>query len=228
MGDDEAIIRKRFLFEGGRPLKKLCTSTLQLVDGLFHENANWNALYDSTQLDLVTFQDTTKRLHFINSRNSREIEDSEKLQKSIEDQIKWSENEIERLKVQLVEEQRLREHKEECERIVKLINQHPSRAELESGIDSLKKEISDLEKKKEKIETKEDTRRKQFHLVIQAMHALEAELEDEETKREKQDEIDASQEEVVIEADRDEVSEQVVETAQEADVDDAEMVDAVE
>eukprot|EP00300_Choanocystis_sp_HF-7_P034499 c47289_g1_i1.p1 GENE.c47289_g1_i1~~c47289_g1_i1.p1 ORF type:complete len:216 (-),score=66.27 c47289_g1_i1:72-677(-) len=182
VGDDEVIIRKRLLFEGGKPLRTLCANVLKLTRTVLDNDMTddeWERTLTATRLEIDKFGDIQRRARFILSRNEREISDSRTLQTSIEQQIAESEALIESLKVQLVEEERQRQHKEECQRLVDLINAHPPRAQLQDEISALHNEIEVLDQRQSHLQLQTSLRKKQFGLVIQAIRSLEAELDDE-------------------------------------------------
>ena len=76
----------------------------------------------------------------------------------------------------------------------KVIQQHPPRDESQQKIADLEQKLKKLSEKRNQLQQKQELRHKQFYLLVQCIHQLEDELQ-------QQDEIEHDEESSTIEMD---------------------------
>uniref|UniRef100_T1PJ00 Tho complex subunit 7 n=1 Tax=Musca domestica TaxID=7370 RepID=T1PJ00_MUSDO len=124
----------------------------------------------------------------------KELENYQQLSQTIEKNIEAAKQEIEESKKELVTAKQIRKNKMEYDQLAKVIKQQPDRKETQKHIESLQKELAELNEKKMKLERKFEKRQKDFSVLMYAVRELEAQLaedssSDEETSKSDDEEI---------------------------------------
>jgi hypothetical protein len=103
------------------------------------------------------------------------------MEKDIEDKIMRTEQSIEQLSVELMEQKALRRHREECENLAKVVVSVPSCASTEKTIIQLREECDHLRKMIASKEAQESIRKKQFTLIMQSISDLQRSIAEEDS-----------------------------------------------
>ncbi|KAJ8302366.1 hypothetical protein KUTeg_021353 [Tegillarca granosa] len=144
--------------------------------------------YQRMLASLTQCEYTIEKSVKVHQMNLKEQENYDKLSKQIAEKIKGATEKIAECKNELQQAKRIRKNRQEYDALAKVIQQHPDRQETMRQLQALDKEVSSLEESKESLEQKLDLRRKQFHVLIAAIHELEKILEEDD--RDKDDLID--------------------------------------
>lgn len=91
-----------------------------------------------------------------------------------QNQIKMAEEEIRQTKEELVKARIIRRNRMEYDAMAKVINKNPDRATQEKKIEDVQIDIEKLKAKEAALEDKLESRKKQFHVLIQSIHNLQA------------------------------------------------------
>ncbi|KAL5013483.1 hypothetical protein ScPMuIL_007753 [Solemya velum] len=179
---DDEIIKKRLLIEGdgGNDDKRL--------NSLLKTFIRWCQTSDSDEESDATLQRilsmtsqceyTMEKSVQVYQMNLKEHKNYEQLTKQIEQQIKDAQEKISECKQELQQAKRIRKNRQEYDALAKVIQRHPDRQETTKQLDSLDKELSTLEDTKESLEHKLELRKKQFHVLIAAIHEMQRILEE--------------------------------------------------
>merc|ERR1719499_1858846 len=100
--------------------------------------------------------------------NQAELENYEALHQRVETGITNAREEIEATKADLVEAKRVRKNRMEYDALARVITTHPDRESSEKRIESLR-----LEEREVKLDEKLDIRKKQFHVLVSAIHQMQ-------------------------------------------------------
>merc|ERR1719483_804237 len=136
-----------------------------------------------TQLASIEWNMTKSRMAA--EMNSREQENYRQVHRKVEDGIVSARREIEETKLELVEAKRIRKNRMKYDALAKVIQTHPTREESEARLEQVKQDLEQLQEKEYQLEDKLQARKKQFHLLVSAIHQMQdllAEDEDLEPK----------------------------------------------
>lgn len=124
-----------------------------------------------------------------------ELENYQKLSKTIEKNIEIAKLELEESKKELIIAKQIRKNKMEYDQLAKVIKQQPDRKETQQHIECLQKELAELNEKKLKLERKFEKRQKDFSVLMYAVRELEAQLVEDSSS---EDEDSKSDDDVVV------------------------------
>ncbi|WAR25589.1 THOC7-like protein [Mya arenaria] len=93
-------------------------------------------------------------------------------------QIEEAEKKILESKKELAEAKQIRKNRQEYDTMAKKIQEQPDRQGTTKKLEFVAEELASLEETKTKLDLKLDLRRKQFHVLISAIHELQILLED--------------------------------------------------
>ena len=109
-------------------------------------------------------------------------------------EIRKAEEEIRETKEELVKARKIRRNRMEYDAMAKVINKNPDRDTQGIKIEEIKSEIEQLKVTEAALEDKLESRKKQFHVLVQSIHNLQALLdEDNEINLTDKESIDESQ-----------------------------------
>ncbi|KAF9589086.1 hypothetical protein IFM89_018817 [Coptis chinensis] len=185
--EDDTIIKHRLLTRttttrGEPPLKKLQKKFISFALEVDKDADNYNVcdkLYKNLLQEMNTFELPLLKSKAVIDANVREKDNFNELQDGLRRQILQAEGDIEELKQQLEESKIERKHKEECEKIRRLVNLQPPRAETQKVITELEKEIGMLEAENTAGSRTLELRKKQFSLLLHVVDELQNTIEDE-------------------------------------------------
>jgi len=124
-----------------------------------------------TQLASIEWNMTKSRLAA--DMNKEEQENYSKVHQKVESGIVSAREEIEETKAELVEAKRIRKNRMEYDALAKVIMTHPDRDTSGARLEQVKTEQRQLEEKQIMLEDKLDIRKKQFHVLVSAIHGLQ-------------------------------------------------------
>eukprot|EP01027_Heterolobosea_sp_BB2_P010600 GEZU01015538.1.p1 GENE.GEZU01015538.1~~GEZU01015538.1.p1 ORF type:complete len:170 (-),score=40.19 GEZU01015538.1:11-520(-) len=128
------------------------------------------ALYELSVSKLGVIQDTSKRDLLLHQHEL----DAKK------GQVQQKLQELKELESELNEEKVKRKHREQYDMLAGSILQVPDRASQTREMEALEKELQALENENAQLSEKLDLRKKQFHLLLHTIRALEQELDEKE------------------------------------------------
>ena len=131
-----------------------------------------------TQLAGIEWNMTKSRMAA--AMNQAELENYEVLHQRVEAGITEAREEIEATKADLTEAKRVRKNRMEYDALAKVITTHPDRETSEARIEALTHEQKQLEEKEVKLDQKLDIRKKQFHVLVSAIHQMQDLLDNDE------------------------------------------------
>ena len=131
-----------------------------------------------TQLAGIEWNMTKSRMAA--AMNQAELENYEVLHQRVEAGITEAKEEIEATKTDLAEAKRVRKNRMEYDALAKVISTHPDRETSEARIEALTHEQKQLEEKEVKLDQKLDIRKKQFHVLVSAIHQMQDLLDNDE------------------------------------------------
>ena len=124
-----------------------------------------------TQLAGIKWNMTKSRMAA--AMNQAELENYELLHQKVESGITEARGEIEGTKADLAEAKRVRKNRMEYDALAKVITTHPVRETSEARIEALRQEQKQLEDREVKLDQKLDIRKKQFHVLVSAIHQMQ-------------------------------------------------------
>lgn len=117
-----------------------------------------------------------------------ELTNYEKISGTITSGIEMVKQQIELNKENLVMAKKIRKNRMEYDALAKIINQQPDRQQTMQKLNSLKEELTELETKSAQLEKKLEKRQKDFTVLMRAISELQAELSDDSSGEEDNDE----------------------------------------
>ncbi|XP_052252200.1 THO complex subunit 7 homolog [Dreissena polymorpha] len=181
---DDEIIKKRLLIDGdaGNDEKRL-TNFLRMFIRWCNSDDSPEESHISVQRMLMTLAQSDHAIQKsaqVYKMNLLEQEKYSQLNQQIGNQIQEAEQKIIGSKKELLEAKQIRKNRQEYDTMAKDIQKHPDRLGTTKKLELVAEELSQLEETKKTMEQKLDMRRKQFHVLISAIHELQAMLEEEE------------------------------------------------
>ena len=131
-----------------------------------------------TQLAGIEWNMTKSRMAA--AMNQAELENYAVLHQKVEAGITEAREEIEGTKADLAEAKRVRKNRMEYDALAKVITTHPDRETSEARIEALRQEQRQLEEREVKLDQKLDIRKKQFHVLVSAIHQMQDLLDNDE------------------------------------------------
>ncbi|XP_075148707.1 THO complex subunit 7 [Haematobia irritans] len=197
---DEEIIKKRLLIDGDgtgddRRLNMLLKQFLKWMYSKNDSPENNQIIYDRLMAQLAQCQFAAAKTERTSQMIDEELENYQKLSQTIEKNIEAAKQEIEDSKKELVTAKQIRKNKMEYDQLAKVIKQQPDRKETQKHIESLQKELAELNDKKLKLERKFEKRQKDFSVLMYAVRELEAQLAEDSSSDE---ETSKSDDEVIV------------------------------
>ncbi|XP_041348687.1 THO complex subunit 7 homolog isoform X1 [Gigantopelta aegis] len=177
------IIKRRLLIdgEGGNDDKRLNNLLRTFVRWCSSpEDEDSDMAYHRMMATLAQCEFVMEKSLLVSEMNLKEQENYEKLSRDIADKIQQAATNIAECKQELQQAKRIRKNRQEYDALAKIIQQHPDRQETTKQLQALDKELTSLAETKESLEGKLDLRRKQFLVLITAIHELQRILEEDE------------------------------------------------
>ncbi|KAI8851429.1 Tho complex subunit 7-domain-containing protein [Chytridium lagenaria] len=171
--DEETIIKNRLLFDT-RTLKKVLKryyaykATIETNQDEQSRQTSLNQLiidFESLEYNLLKHQ-------FIHDMNQREQTNYQEEQNRIEQEIADARQDIEKLKVQLDDEQRAKKNRIMYDEVARKINELPSRQQSLENSESLASQIDSLKTEKDRLAKSQSHRRTLFRSVLASLQNL--------------------------------------------------------
>merc|ERR1739844_509889 len=185
--NDENVVRTRLLLDGDgtgddRRLNMIAKSLIKWVstkDDEDSEKAKEENLKNYSRLmnQIANAEWIEHKTKLVQEMNNVEAQNYEQLYDQIKDEIRKAEEDIRKTKEELVQARKVRRNRMEYEAMAKVINKNPDRFTQGSKIEDIKLEIEHLKLTEATLEDKLESRRKQFHVLVQSIHNLQSLLD---------------------------------------------------
>ncbi|CAG5094633.1 Oidioi.mRNA.OKI2018_I69.XSR.g13729.t1.cds [Oikopleura dioica] len=174
---DDEVIRTRLLLDGegagdDRKLTLLLKSFLRWCNSPEPDQAAGQKILQ--MLDQAEYQ--VKKLTMIAKANERQRQKYIDNEKEVEVEMSNASKMIEKATAELKEARKYKSNQQEYDAFAKIINKHPDRATSNAEIEKIKEDIDALTIEKEGLDSKLNERRKEVHVLLQAIHGLEQKM----------------------------------------------------
>lgn len=185
---DETVVRTRLLLDGDgtgddRRLNMIAKSLIKWVSTKDEEDSDKakedNAKsYSRLMANLAQCEWIESKTKLVQEMNRVEAQNYEQLYDQIKNEIKKADEDITQTKEELVKARKIRRNRMEYDAMAKVINKNPDRATQGKKIEVIKDEIEKLKATEAALEDKLESRKKQFHVLVQSIHNLQALLDE--------------------------------------------------
>merc|ERR1712166_945003 len=127
--------------------------------------------YSRLMASIAQCEWTENKSKLVQDMNRTEAKNYEKLYEKIKLEISQAEEEIRQTKADLVEARKVRRNRMEYDALAKVISKNPDRSTQGRKIEDVKAELDALK-------TKLESRKKQFHVLVQSIYNLQALLDE--------------------------------------------------
>ncbi|XP_050413096.1 THO complex subunit 7 homolog isoform X2 [Patella vulgata] len=184
---DDDIIKRRLLIDGeggndDKRLNNLLKMFIRWTQSPVDEDSNM--VYQRILSTISQCEYTLEKSVKVYQMNLEEQQNYETLNQRIENKIEEATLKITECKSELQQAKRIRKNRQEYDALAKVIHTHPDRQATTKQLESLDQELKTFKDRKQKLEEKLDSRRKQFLVLITAIHELQAILDEDEKKAE--------------------------------------------
>merc|ERR1739844_86405 len=202
--NDETVVRTRLLLDGDgtgddRRLNMIAKSLIKWIsikDDDDSEKAKEENIknYSRLMANIAQCEWIESKTKLVQDMNKVEAQNYDQLYDKIKNEIRKAEEEIRETKEELVKARKIRRNRMEYDAMAKVINKNPDRDTQGIKIEEIKSEIEQLKVTEAALEDKLESRKKQFHVLVQSIHNLQALLdEDNEINLTDKESIDESQ-----------------------------------
>ncbi len=185
---EDEVIRRKLLIDGdgGTDDRRISTLIKHYVKWctLDPNSEEGSILSQKIEQQLQLCEFTMEKTNSMYYMNKKEQENYEKLNKRIENEISDGYSKISDCKSELTQAKRIRRNRQEYDTLAKVIQEHPSRTDTLDKLADLDKELASLKESKASLDEKLDLRRKQFHVLVSAIHQMQSILNDDDQKDE--------------------------------------------
>merc|ERR1712080_315216 len=186
---DEAVVRSRLLLDGDgtgddRRLNNIAKTFIKWVttkddtedaDKAKEENHKQLSRLMASIAQCEWIENKSK---MVQKMNGTEAENYEKLYEKIKNDISQAETQIKQTKEEVVQARKIRRNRMEYDALAKVINKNPDRATQGKKIKEIKADLESLRATEASLEDKLESRKKQFHVLVQSIHNLQALLDE--------------------------------------------------
>ena len=181
---DDDIIKRKLLIEGdgGNDERR--------ISSLLKTFINWSTVSDTEEEGNSTYQRMLSTLtqceHAVTksfdvySMNVKEQQHYKKLNKQIESKVQNGVEQIQKCKQELLAAKQIRRNRQEYDALAKVIQQNRDRQTTTQELEEIRNELALMKDTTEALEQKLELRRKQFHVLIAAIHEMQRILEKDE------------------------------------------------
>lgn len=185
-GEEEAIIRKRFLLQtvgtsttAIPPFKKLVVKYTQYCQSLQHGSIEeFERLYEELLADLYSVQAQIHRLHAIAAAFHREQLLYQQKQQRLQAEITQAEQDISDRKLELEAARSELSRQQQYEATKKRVSQIPSKSATKAEMEIVEKEIADLLQQGNAVDGNMEHRKMQFASILELIEKVHAPLND--------------------------------------------------
>jgi THO complex subunit 7 len=186
---EDDIIKRKLLIEGDggnddRRINSLLKTFVKWTQSTTESPEESDSTYQKMLAMLTQCEMTMAKSVLVHNMNQREQQNYEHLNTEIEQMIKDATEKIAECKKELNEAKCIRRNRQEYDALAKVIQQHPDRQETLRQIEALDKELEVHRQTEKMLHEKLALRRKQFHVLVTAIHQLQSTLEEDEGKDE--------------------------------------------
>lgn len=187
---DDDIIRRKLLIEGdgGSDDKRITNLLKTFIKWSSSTNADSaedrNITYQRILSQLAQSEIAMVKSAQVYKMNEQEQTHYNQLNTDIEAQIKDAITNIAECKNELSQAKRIRKNRQEYDALAKVIQEHPDRQDTLKQLEALDRELSSLKDAKESLHQKLELRKKQFHVLISAIHEMQKIVEEDENRQE--------------------------------------------
>jgi len=186
--NDENVVRTRLLLDGDgtgddRRLNNIAKMFIKWVVTKDDEDADKakednKKQFSRLMASIAQCEWSENKSKLVQNMNRTEAKNYEKLYEKIKLEISQAEEQIRQTKEDLVEARKVRRNRMEYDALAKVINKNPDRLTQGKKIDDVKAELDDLKTAEDALEAKLESRKKQFHVLVQSIHNLQALLDE--------------------------------------------------
>jgi len=174
---DDEVIRTRLLLDGegagdDRKLTLLLKSFLRWCNSAEPDQAAGQKILQ--MLDQAEYQ--VKKLTMIAKANERQRQKYLDNEKDVEVEMSQASKMIEKATAELIDARKYKSNQQEYDAFAKIINKHPDRATSNAEIAKIKEDVDALTIEKDGLDAKLNERRKEVHVLLQAIHGLEQKM----------------------------------------------------
>lgn len=185
---EDDIIKRKLLIEGDggnddRRINSLLKTFIKWCQSS-ESTEESNATYQKMLAVLAQCETTMKKSVEVYNMNLKEQEHYDSLNERIELQINDACEKIAQCKSELNAAKCIRRNRQEYDALAKVIQQHPDRQETLRQLEEVDKELEVHRETERVLHEKLELRRKQFHVLLTAIHELQQILEEDEGKDE--------------------------------------------
>ena len=173
VSEEPEVLRQRLLAKEStlRNLSKKFLSFTASLESSTPEEASTK--HTALLKEIAAYEFGVSKAHALIHTNTQQIDAYGHMHRSIEVEMKGTEDEIRRLAVQLGEERTLRLQREQYAALARRINQLPPRAQTQRELEELDSELAALKQEATNVEAKLELRSKRFAAFTHALHDLQ-------------------------------------------------------
>jgi len=186
--NDENVVRTRLLLDGDgtgddRRLNNIAKMFIKWVVTKDDEDAEKakednKKQFSRLMASIAQCEWSENKSKLVQEMNRTEAKNYEKLYEKIKLEISQAEEEIRQTKEDLVKARKIRRNRMEYDALAKVISKNPDRQTQGKKIEDVKAELDDLKAAEDALEAKLESRKKQFHVLVQSIHNLQALLDE--------------------------------------------------
>ncbi|KAL1381570.1 hypothetical protein pipiens_019794 [Culex pipiens pipiens] len=178
---DEEVIRRRLQIDGDgtgddRRLNDLLKTFVKWCNST-DSAENSQAIHDRLLAQLAQCEFAMKKSDFSAKMMEQELKNYATISDTIETGIETAKTQIVQSKQNLVLAKKIRKNRMEYDVLARIINQQPDRKNTVKELDTLKKELDELQEKKASLERKLNTKKKDFTVLMRSIIELQNKLE---------------------------------------------------
>mmetsp|Transcript_28726 Transcript_28726/g.60391 ORF Transcript_28726/g.60391 Transcript_28726/m.60391 type:complete len:187 (-) Transcript_28726:630-1190(-) len=176
MAAEESVVRQRLLAKEA-PLRSLSKKFLAFATAI--ESGTLEKCEEIQQellKELAAYEFGMQKARCLIDTNRQQVDEYGEMHRGIEKEMQTMQQDIEQLAVQLKEERRLREQKEQYAALSRRIQQYPSRSQTERNLALLEEQIALLNEEDAAIAAKLEQRSKCFAGFMHALQDLQVQL----------------------------------------------------
>ncbi|KAF7267521.1 hypothetical protein GWI33_019262 [Rhynchophorus ferrugineus] len=182
---EEEVIRRRLIFDGdGTGEDRRLNLLLKMITNWVKTDESdeiMQAKFDKILVQLSIVEHSKHRYQYVSKSNSVQLEKYQTLHSTMEEEIDKKKNEIDLQRKELVKAKVIKHNRIQYDLLAKAIAKEPPRTIMNKKLKVLQKELADLATEKKLLESKLDSRKRQFNVLSTSANALAALL----TKNEK-------------------------------------------
>lgn len=148
--------------------------------------------FDRVSAQLAQCEFAVTKSDFASKMMKQELRNYESISKTIDTGIDQAKAQIEQSKENLVLAKKIRKNRMEYDALAKIITQQPDRKKTTEQLDSLKRELNELDNSNRQLQRKLEIRSNEFSVLMRSIKELQAKLDDENGVAERADDTDTS------------------------------------